>query len=125
VMCRMVHVTKMTGSSSDDWFLLALWLQPLVITLTYSAIANPHTLQSTIACALGFSVSTSRLLATGLTTVTSTHCTNSPEDFICSHTINCAEQHYTALTHYSLHHESYPRFAAVHLLIWLHHTNLL
>jgi hypothetical protein len=25
---------EMTGSTSDDWILLALWLQPLVITLT-------------------------------------------------------------------------------------------
>jgi hypothetical protein len=62
----------MTGSSSDDWILLALWLQPLVITLTYSAIAIPHTLQSTVAHALGFSVSSSRFLATGLNTETST-----------------------------------------------------
>jgi hypothetical protein len=58
----------MMGSSSDDWILLALWLQPLVITLTYNAIAIPHTLQSTVARALGFPVSTSHL-ATGLTTV--------------------------------------------------------
>jgi hypothetical protein len=34
----------MTGSSSDDWILLALWLQPLVITLTHSDIAIPHNL---------------------------------------------------------------------------------
>jgi hypothetical protein len=31
-------VTIMTGSSSDNWILLALWLQPLLITHTYSAI---------------------------------------------------------------------------------------
>jgi hypothetical protein len=36
----------MTGSSSDDWILLALWLQPLVVTLHHSAIAVPHTLHS-------------------------------------------------------------------------------
>jgi hypothetical protein len=35
VTCRVVHVVEMTGSSSDDWILLALWLQPLLITLTY------------------------------------------------------------------------------------------
>jgi hypothetical protein len=66
----------MTVSSSYDWILLALWLQPLLITLTYSAIAIPHNLQSTVAHALGFSVFTSRLLATGLNTETSTsnHC---------------------------------------------------
>jgi hypothetical protein len=38
----------MTGSSSDDWILSALWLQPLLITLTYSAIAIPHTLHSSL-----------------------------------------------------------------------------
>jgi hypothetical protein len=62
----------MTGSSSDDWILLALRLQPLLITLTYSAIAIPCILQSTVAHALGFLVSTSCLLATGLNTETST-----------------------------------------------------
>jgi hypothetical protein len=38
----------------------------------YSAIADLHTLQFTVAHALGFSVSTSRLLATDLNTETST-----------------------------------------------------
>jgi hypothetical protein len=66
------RVTIMTGSSSDDWILLALWLQPLVITLTYSSTTIPHNLQSTVAHALGFSVSISRLLATGLNTETNT-----------------------------------------------------
>jgi hypothetical protein len=61
---------EMTGSSSDDWILLELRLQPLLITLTYSAIAYSHTLQFTIAHALGFSVFTSCLLATGLNTET-------------------------------------------------------
>jgi hypothetical protein len=41
----MGYVTKMTGSGSDDWIWLALPLQPLLITLTYSAIASPDTLQ--------------------------------------------------------------------------------
>jgi hypothetical protein len=36
----------MTGSSSDDWILLALRLQPLSITLNHNAIAILHTLQS-------------------------------------------------------------------------------
>jgi hypothetical protein len=36
----------MMGSSSDDWILLAVRLQPLLVTLTHSAIAIPHTLQS-------------------------------------------------------------------------------
>jgi hypothetical protein len=42
VTCWVVHVTEMTGSRSDDWILLSLWLQPLFTTLTY--IASPHTL---------------------------------------------------------------------------------
>jgi hypothetical protein len=37
---------EMTGSSSDDWILLALRLQLLSITRNYNAIAIPHTLQS-------------------------------------------------------------------------------
>jgi hypothetical protein len=40
VTCRVVHVTIMTGSSSDDWILLALWLQPLSITLNHNTIAD-------------------------------------------------------------------------------------
>jgi hypothetical protein len=63
----------MTGSTSDDWIYL-----PLSYTLTpnytyiqqYSTIADIHTFQFTVAHALGFSVSTSRLLATALKTET-------------------------------------------------------
>jgi hypothetical protein len=33
------------GSGSDDWILLALWLQPLVITLSHNTNAIPHILQ--------------------------------------------------------------------------------
>jgi hypothetical protein len=62
----------MTGSSSDDWILLALRLQPLLITLNHSDIADSHHLQFTVTHALGFSVSTSRLLATDLNTETIT-----------------------------------------------------
>jgi hypothetical protein len=36
----------MTGSSSDDWILLALWLQPLLVTLSHNPITIPHILQS-------------------------------------------------------------------------------
>jgi hypothetical protein len=35
-----------TGSSSDDWILLVLRVQPLLITLNHNAIAVLHTLQS-------------------------------------------------------------------------------
>jgi hypothetical protein len=38
----------MTGSSLDDFILLAVRLQPLVITLNHSAIAIPHILRSTL-----------------------------------------------------------------------------
>jgi hypothetical protein len=70
VTCTGGTRDEMTGSSSDDWILLALWLQPLLITLHHNPITIPHTLQSTVAQALGFSISTSRLLATGLNTET-------------------------------------------------------
>jgi hypothetical protein len=43
---HVVLVTKMTGSSSDDWILLALRLQPLSIALNHNAIAILHILQS-------------------------------------------------------------------------------
>jgi hypothetical protein len=72
VSCRVVRVTIMTGSSSDDWILLGLRLQPLLITLNYKAISVLHNLQSTAGHALGFSVCTTRLLATDLNTETST-----------------------------------------------------
>jgi sulfur carrier protein ThiS len=60
----------MVGSSSDVWILLALWLQPLLITLSHNAITIPHTLQSTLAHALEFSVYTRHLLAAELNTET-------------------------------------------------------
>jgi hypothetical protein len=44
----------------------------LIIPLTYSAIADLHTFQITVAHALGFPVSTNRLLATDLSTQTTT-----------------------------------------------------
>jgi hypothetical protein len=64
-----LRVTKKLGSRSD---LLAFRLQSLLITLNYNAIAILHTFQSTAAHALGFSVSTSRLLTTDHNTETST-----------------------------------------------------
>jgi hypothetical protein len=51
---------------------MALRLQSVLITLNYNAIAILHTLQFTVAQALGFSFSIRRLLATTLTTETST-----------------------------------------------------
>jgi hypothetical protein len=60
----------MTGSSSDDWIFGTLVTISLnhIYYRQYSAIADLHTLQFTNAHALGFSVSTSRLLATDLNT---------------------------------------------------------
>jgi hypothetical protein len=40
-----VQVTKMTGSTSEDWILLSLQLQPLLITLSHNTNAIPHILQ--------------------------------------------------------------------------------
>jgi hypothetical protein len=47
-------------------------LQSLLITLKYNDIADLHTFQFTVTHALGFSVFTSRLLATDLNTETIT-----------------------------------------------------
>jgi hypothetical protein len=66
--------------------LLALRLQVLLITLKYGAIADLHTFQFTVAHALGFSVSSSRLLATDLNTETST--SNHYEVFFSAITIH-------------------------------------
>jgi hypothetical protein len=66
----VVLVMTMTVSSSDDWILLALRLQSLLIILNYNAIADSHNLQFTVGHA--FSVFTSHLLATDLNTETST-----------------------------------------------------
>jgi hypothetical protein len=63
-------MTEMAGSSSDDSILLVLRLQLLLITLNHNTIADSHNVQYTIAHVLGFSVSTSRLLATGPNTET-------------------------------------------------------
>jgi hypothetical protein len=62
-------------SSSDDWIYYQLVTHSLVITLKYrqySAISRLHNLQFTIAHTLGFSLSTSHLLATDLNTETIT-----------------------------------------------------
>jgi hypothetical protein len=70
-----VLVTKITGSRSDDWIYNISVTSSLNHTY-YSAIADLHTFQSTVAHSLGFPVFTSRLLATDLKTEisTSNHC---------------------------------------------------
>jgi hypothetical protein len=69
VTCRVVHATK--------WRVLVRMVgfitNSLLIALThrqYSAIADLHTLQNTVAHVLGFFVFTSRFLATDLNTET-------------------------------------------------------
>jgi hypothetical protein len=60
------YVTNKTGSSLDDWIYYQLVMHSLIITLKhgqYSAMSRLHQLQFTDAHALGFSLSTSRLLA--------------------------------------------------------------
>jgi deoxyribodipyrimidine photolyase len=66
-----VRVTKITGSSSDDW----IYYTSVTVYLNYnqySAIADLHTIQFTVSHELGFSVFSSRLLAADLNTETST-----------------------------------------------------
>jgi hypothetical protein len=69
-----VYATNKTGSSSDDWIYDQLVAHSF-INYTYTMavqfyVSHLHTLQSTAAHALGFSVSTSRLPATDLYTQT-------------------------------------------------------
>jgi hypothetical protein len=64
-----------TRSGLDDWLYSRLLCTVSLNYNHYSAIADLHTFQFTVAHALGFSVSTSRLLATDLNTgtITSNH----------------------------------------------------
>jgi hypothetical protein len=62
-----VYATDKTGSSSDDWIYYHLVTHSLINythTMAIQFISRLHTLQSTVEHALGFSCSTSRLLAT-------------------------------------------------------------
>jgi hypothetical protein len=62
------------------------FISPSISTaLNYLYIHFTHTLQFIVAHALGVSVCTSRLLATSLNIVTSSHCTSLLEVFICIH----------------------------------------
>jgi hypothetical protein len=76
----MVRVTKWQVQIWMIRYISILVTHSLLITLKYrqySAIADLHTFQFTVAHALGFSVSTSCLLATDLSTETSTQITTS------------------------------------------------
>jgi hypothetical protein len=59
-----VRVTCKTGFGLDDWIYCTLYTHTVRDYRQYSAIAILHTLQFTVAHALGFSVFTSRILAT-------------------------------------------------------------
>jgi hypothetical protein len=63
---RGVCVTKITGSSSDDWI---YWHFGYTLSLNYnyySALTDLHTFQFTVTHALGFSVFIIRLVVTEL-----------------------------------------------------------
>jgi hypothetical protein len=59
-------VTYVRGSGLDDWIYCTLYIHTTRDYRQYSAIADLHTLQFTATHALGFSVFTSRILATDL-----------------------------------------------------------
>jgi hypothetical protein len=63
------------GSGLDDWIYWRLLCTVSLHYNQYSAIADLHNFQFTVAHAIGFSVSTSRIRATGLDTgtITSNH----------------------------------------------------
>jgi hypothetical protein len=80
VMCTLVRVTKLRFLIRMIEFISTLFTHCLLITLIlvyrpYSAIADLHPFQLTVHHALGFSLSTSRLLTTNLNreTITSNH----------------------------------------------------
>jgi hypothetical protein len=59
-------VTYKTGSGLDDWIYCTLYIHTARNDRQYSAIPVLHIFQFTVAHALGFSVITSRILATDL-----------------------------------------------------------
>jgi hypothetical protein len=65
-MLPRLGVTNKTGVELDDWIYCTLYIHTVQDYGQYSAIAILHTLQFTVAHALGFSVFTSRILATDL-----------------------------------------------------------
>jgi hypothetical protein len=86
VTCKRVRVTKLTGSTSDDWIYEHCGYVFSPNHTYYSAIADLHTFQSTVAHAVGFSIFISRLLATDLNTETIT--SDHYEVFLSSITIH-------------------------------------
>jgi hypothetical protein len=65
IVTRMgLCVTYKTGFGLDDWIYCALYIYTVRDYRQYSAIVTLHTFQFTVTHALGFSVFTSRILAT-------------------------------------------------------------
>jgi hypothetical protein len=106
VTCRVVQVTEWRVLVRMIGFLSALWLQPLLNTLPFSAIAIPHTLQSlfTLVHIVYFQQSSLQHFHLQLLTPWTLNCTDGT---------HCL--HYVPLHLKSSHHEFYLR-----LLISLH-----
>jgi hypothetical protein len=66
VTCKVFRVSYKTGLGWDDWIYCTLYIHTTRDYRQYSAIADLHAFQFNIANALGFSVFTSRILATDL-----------------------------------------------------------
>jgi hypothetical protein len=71
IILSRVGMTYKTGFGLDDWIYSALYIHTFRDYRQYSAVAILHTLQFTVTHALGFSVFTSRILATDLS---QSHC---------------------------------------------------
>jgi hypothetical protein len=84
VMCTGSTCHKMMDSSMTDLTLLALWLQPLLITLNHDPITITHSLRSLF------------MLIHTVSTFYGSHSYKHTSRFT-----GCSELHYTALTHYS------------------------
>jgi hypothetical protein len=66
-----IGVTYKTGFGLDDWIYFTLYIHTVRVYRQYSAIADLHTFQSTVAHTLGFSIFTNRIPATDLS---QSHC---------------------------------------------------
>jgi hypothetical protein len=102
----MVLVTKWRDLVRMSGFISSLVTHSFNYTQIYrqySAIAHLHTFQFTVAHALGFSVSTSRLLATDLNTETSTQIATSitPKIFQLHFQYHCTVAHIKSSIHTS------------------------
>jgi hypothetical protein len=92
---------EMTGSSSDDWILLALWLQPLLITLSHNTIAIPHIVETLLTLILSVLHSQFTVIAPSLIALVHTlhYCTR--KSSITSPIYDCLTNHTHSLSHKS------------------------